>query len=74
MLVLIDNTSLFNAGTYPSNSSGDPSPTDALNNLPFPMTYYTLTAKELEDNGYCNGPGSMDFDVHALNFHFQFLF
>lgn len=48
-------------------SSADAAATDLKGNLPFPITYYTLTPKQLEDNGYCfKNPG--DFISCKRNF------
>lgn len=48
-------------------SSESASIIDLKESLPFPITYYTLTAKQLEDNGYCfKNPGDAIFPIKNL--------
>ncbi|KAL3638883.1 Small RNA degrading nuclease 5 [Castilleja foliolosa] len=48
-----DEAELIQSKAAKTSYEGNASPIDLTKNLPFPVTYYTLTAKEMEENGYC---------------------
>ncbi|CAN6686579.1 unnamed protein product [Malus baccata var. baccata] len=58
-----------------ASKQDDLSSVDLMKDLPFPITFYTLTTKQLEDNGYCfNSPGFLStLPAPSGSSHYQML-
>ncbi|KAM1135804.1 hypothetical protein ACFX13_034723 [Malus domestica] len=58
-----------------ASKQDDLSSVDLMKDLPFPITFYTLTTKQLEDNGYCfNLPGFLStLPAPSGSSHYQML-
>ncbi|KAL6269037.1 hypothetical protein ACE6H2_025948 [Prunus campanulata] len=58
-----------------ASQQDDPSSVDLMKDLPFPITFYTLTTKQLEDNGYCfNQPGFLStLPAPSRSSHYEML-